>query len=117
MLSEVQAREYDLRHRLATTTHKSYGKREKEGGGKGGGGGLTFASLGLAEGLGREASEVMEPDMSSTTIQCAGKRLGLSLAATVRQRSLPDEKHSRVTSWQAAKSAEKLMLILDEECL
>ena len=57
-------------------------------------------------GLGSDASEFIEPEMSSTKMQCAAAREGLSAAATVMQRSLPDAQHLRVTSWQGGKSAE-----------
>ena len=78
---------------------------ESEGGG-------TCASLGFAFGFGSDASDVMEPEMSRTTMQCKGRRLGLSLAVMVRQMSPPLAWHSRETSSQGAKSAEKLMLML-----
>jgi hypothetical protein len=78
---------------------------EREAGG-------TCASLGFAFGFGSDASDVMEPEMSRTTMQCKGRRLGLSLAVIVRQMSLPLAWHSRETSSQGAKSAEKLMLML-----
>ncbi len=51
---------------------------------------LTCASSGFAFGLGSDASEFMDPEMSRTTMQWMGRRSGLSFAAIVKQASAPD---------------------------
>ncbi len=78
------------------------------GGGEGGGG-RTCATSGLALGSGREASEFMEPEMSSTKMQCVGLREGRSAAAMVTHKSFPFAQQLMVTSWQGGRSAEKSM--------
>jgi hypothetical protein len=70
-------------------------------------GGFTLASSELALALGRDASDSIEPEISSTKIQCAGPRTGLSFAERETHRSLPEAKHSRVTSVHRGKSEEK----------
>ena len=67
---------------------------------------LTLASPELAAALGSDASDSMEPDISSTKMQCAGPRAGLSLAEIETHKSLPEAKHSRATSEQRGKSEE-----------
>ena len=62
--------------------------------------------------MGRDASEFMEPEISSTRIKCEGLRVARSWAVMVTHISLPEAKQLSATSGQAGKSAEKLMLMM-----